>query len=84
LAFSRFFSVFPVFSTLLRSAIGAASAREVDRINIYHATVLAMRRALDRVPVRLGQSPHHVLVDGKPHPTNTRHLAAKTFEGKSK
>lgn len=47
-------------------AIGAASAREVDRINIYHATVLAMRRALDRVPVRLGQSPHHVLVDGKP------------------
>lgn len=47
-------------------AIGAASAREVDRINIYHATVLAMRRALARVPSRLGQSPHHVLVDGKP------------------
>ena len=47
-------------------AVGAASAREVDRINIYHATVLAMRRALARVPVRLGQSPHHVLVDGKP------------------
>ena len=47
-------------------AIGAASAREVDRINIYHATVLAMRRALARVPARLGQSPHHVLVDGKP------------------
>ncbi|MFN4772450.1 ribonuclease HII [Gemmatimonas sp.] len=47
-------------------ALGAASAREVDRLNIYHATVLAMRRALDRVPARLGQSPHHVLVDGKP------------------
>lgn len=47
-------------------AIGAASAREVDRINIYHATVLAMRRALARVPFRLGQLPHHVLVDGKP------------------
>ena len=47
-------------------AIGAASAREVDRINIYHATVLAMRRALARVPDRLGQAPHHVLVDGKP------------------
>jgi ribonuclease HII len=47
-------------------AVGAASAREVDRINIYHATVLAMRRALIRVPVRLGQAPHHVLVDGKP------------------
>lgn len=47
-------------------AIGAASAREVDRINIYHATVLAMRRALARIPARLGQAPHHVLVDGKP------------------
>ena len=47
-------------------AVGAASAREVDRINIYHATVLAMRRALARVPARLGQPPHHVLVDGNP------------------
>lgn len=47
-------------------SLGAASAREVDRINIYHATVLAMRRALARVPHRLGAPPHHVLVDGKP------------------
>jgi ribonuclease HII len=47
-------------------ALGAASAREVDRLNIYHATVLAMRRALARVPTRLGMAPHHVLVDGKP------------------
>ncbi|GAB1344892.1 hypothetical protein MASR1M101_40190 [Gemmatimonas sp.] len=49
----------------LAIAIGAASAREVDRLNIYHATVLAMRRAIARVPMRLGQAPHHVLVDGK-------------------
>lgn len=47
-------------------AVGAASAREVDRINVYHATVLAMQRALARVPHHLGQQPHHVLVDGKP------------------
>lgn len=47
-------------------ALGAASVREVDRINIYHATTLAMRRALARVPARLGQPPHHVLIDGKP------------------
>ena len=26
--------------------IGAASVREIDRVNIYHATVIAMRRAL--------------------------------------
>ena len=42
--------------------IGAASVREIDRVNIYHATVLAMRRALGR----LGVTPDHVLVDGKP------------------
>ena len=42
--------------------IGAASVAEIDRINIYHATVLAMRRALGR----LGCAPHHVVVDGKP------------------
>ena len=47
-------------------SLGAASAREIDRINIYHATVLAMRRALGRVAGRLGCEPHHVLVDGKP------------------
>jgi ribonuclease HII len=43
-------------------SIGAASVREIDRINIYHATVLAMRRAL----TRLRQAPNHVLIDGKP------------------
>jgi ribonuclease HII len=41
--------------------IGAASVREIDRYNIYHATVLAMRRALGRLSV----TPNHVLVDGK-------------------
>ncbi|MEO7359401.1 MAG: ribonuclease HII [Gemmatimonadaceae bacterium] len=48
----------------LAIGIGAASAREVDRINIYHATVLAMRRALIRVNRTLGSAPHHVVVDG--------------------
>ncbi len=42
--------------------IGAASVREIDRVNIYHATVIAMRRALARLVV----VPHHVLIDGKP------------------
>ena len=42
--------------------LGAASVREIDRVNIYHASVLAMRRALSRLPVR----PDHVLVDGRP------------------
>lgn len=40
--------------------VGAASAAEIDRINILQASFLAMRRALARLPVR----PDHVLVDG--------------------
>ena len=47
-------------------SLGAASVRDVDRVNIYHATVLAMQRALSRVEARLGTAPDHVLVDGKP------------------
>ena len=46
----------------LAIGVGAASVREIDRLNIYHATVLAMRRALARLPV----APDRVLVDGKP------------------
>jgi len=45
--------------------IGAASVREIDRHNIYQATVIAMRRALSRLSV----APSHVLVDGKPFRT---------------
>jgi ribonuclease HII len=39
--------------------VGAASVDEIDRLNIYHATHLAMRRAITRVGER-----DHVLVDG--------------------
>jgi ribonuclease HII len=39
--------------------VGAASVAEIDRLNIYHATHLAMRRAI----ARLGGH-EHVLVDG--------------------
>ncbi|HMI55735.1 MAG TPA: ribonuclease HII [Gemmatimonadaceae bacterium] len=42
-------------------ALGAASVREIDRINIYQASVLAMRRALGRLSV----PPHHVVIDGR-------------------
>lgn len=40
--------------------IGAASAAEIDRLNILQATYLAMRRALGRLPVQ----PSLALVDG--------------------
>jgi ribonuclease HII len=43
----------------LAVGIGAASVAEIDRINIYHATNLAMRRAICRIADR-----EHVLLDG--------------------
>lgn len=48
----------------LAIAVGAASVREVERLNVYHATVLAMQRALARMPARLGRVPDHILIDG--------------------
>ena len=39
--------------------VGAASVREIDQLNIYHATHLAMRRAIARVGGH-----EHVMVDG--------------------
>jgi len=48
----------------LAVSLGAASVREVERLNIYHATILAMQRALARVAPALGRAPDHVLVDG--------------------
>ncbi len=40
--------------------VGAASVREIDRLNIRRATILAMQRALNR----LAHVPHDILVDG--------------------
>lgn len=48
----------------LAVAVGAASARAIDRLNIRRATALAMSRALARLAVR----PEHVVVDGLPLP----------------
>lgn len=50
-------------------AVGAASVAEIERINILHAAMLAMRRAV----TRLDRPPDLVLVDGNrppgiPHP----------------
>ena len=41
-------------------AVGVVSAQEIDKINILNASILAMHRALDALPVRPGA----VIVDG--------------------
>ncbi|HEY6219973.1 MAG TPA: ribonuclease HII [Gemmatimonadaceae bacterium] len=50
-----------ILETAVSVGVGAASVREIDRVNIYHATVIAMRRSLRRLRV----VPNHVLIDGK-------------------
>lgn len=42
--------------------LGAASVREIDRLNILVATTVAMKRALASLP----QRPDHVVIDGLP------------------
>lgn len=49
-------------SRALAVGVGAASPREIDRINILAATTLAMDRALRALAVR----PGHIVVDGLP------------------
>ena len=45
----------------LALGVGAASVREIDRLNIFHASVLAMRRAFARLSLR----PDHLILDGR-------------------
>jgi ribonuclease HII len=57
-------------SRALGFGVGAASAREIDRLNIRVATALAMHRALRRLLRRapLDSRPHRILIDGLPLP----------------
>lgn len=51
----------PIREAAVAWSVAQASREEIDRINIYHAGLLAMRRALDG----LGVQPQHALVDGR-------------------
>ena len=45
-------------------AVGIATVEEIDEVNIYHASLLAMRRAVEGLP----RAPQHVLVDARTVP----------------
>lgn len=47
-------------SAALAWAIAESSVKEIDQINILHASFLAMQRAVELLKVR----PHHLLIDG--------------------
>jgi ribonuclease HII len=44
--------------------VGEASPLEIDQINILQATMLAMRRAIEDLAIRLGTWPDKALIDG--------------------
>lgn len=46
-------------------AVASASVEEIDSLNIHHASLLAMQRAIDQLVHIHGISPALVLVDGK-------------------
>jgi ribonuclease HII len=66
-------------SKALAIGVGAASTKEVDRLNILRASHLAMRRAIMRLPFE----PHHIIVDGLPvYELGERHTAVVDGDAK--
>ncbi len=59
---SRREQLFEIIKSEHSWAVGFASVLEIDRINIFHAAHLAMRRAVNALRLKTGG---HVLVDGK-------------------
>ncbi len=48
----------------LAVAVGVAEVEEIDRLNVYWASLLAMKRAVEGLPIR----PQHLLVDARQIP----------------
>lgn len=55
-----------------RWAVGVAEVEEIDALNIFGATMLAMTRAVAGLCEQLGEDPHEVLVDGNLTPHGRR------------
>ena len=60
--------------------IGVATVEEIDRINIYQATLLAMKRAVEG----LSQKPNHILIDGNALPKDLGISATTVIKGDQK
>ncbi len=49
-----------IYQSALAWALGRAEVEEIDQLNILHASMLAMKRAVEALPIK----PDHVKVDG--------------------
>ncbi|WP_309622991.1 ribonuclease HII [Novosphingobium sp.] len=58
----------PQIQASCRWALGVVDAAEIDRINIFAATMLAMTRAVAALVTELGAEPGQVLIDGNKTP----------------
>lgn len=58
----------PRIKATCRWALGVVEADEIDRINIFAATMLAMTRAVGELVAELAAEPHEVLIDGNKTP----------------
>jgi ribonuclease HII len=47
-----------------RWAVGVVDVSEIDRLNIFGATMMAMTLAVEALCTELGEDPHEVLIDG--------------------
>jgi ribonuclease HII len=61
-------------------SVASASVEEIDRLNIFHASMLAMRRAIDG----LSHRPEEVLVDGNALPPGLDCAARAVVDGDAK
>jgi len=61
-------------------SIAFATVEEIDRLNIFHASMLAMRRAVET----LGVPPQHALIDGNSRPPGLACTAKAIVDGDAK
>jgi len=53
-------------------AVGVVEVEDIDRLNIFGATMLAMTLAVDALCAKLGRDPNEVLIDGNMTPAGRR------------
>jgi len=73
-------ALFPALTQLCTYAVAEASVIEIDTLNILHASLLAMTRAVRL----LGTVPHHALIDGNKLPKDLPCAASFLIKGDSK
>ena len=65
---------FDVIHRLGQVGVGMATVEEIDRLNIYHADMLAMQRAVSALAEARGAMPDVALVDGRGKPPLSCHV----------